>query len=108
MVDLVSTWRSMGMDKYRWADKSGWPAKYKIALGKFQYLYDMATHDINNVLIGNNPAAVDIRARQTNQSRASPRNKTLSVAQFYTHCKDQDAKTKQRPRGHGEHDERQL
>jgi hypothetical protein len=108
IVDLVSTCRSMGMDEYRRVDKSGWPAKYKIAYGKFQYLYDMATHDINNVFIGNNLAAVDIRARQMDQSRASQRNKTLSVAQFYTHCKDQDAKTKRRPRGHGEHDERQL
>jgi hypothetical protein len=110
IVDLVSTWCSMGMDKYRLVDKGGWLVKHKIAFGKFQYLYDMATHDSNNVFIGNNPAAVDVRAREMDQSRALQRNKTLSVAQYYTYCKDQDAKTKRRPnqRGHSRHDERRV
>jgi hypothetical protein len=57
----------------------------------------MATHDSNNVFIGNNPAAVDVRAHKMDQSRALGQNKTLSVAQYYTCCKDQDAKTKRRP-----------
>jgi hypothetical protein len=102
IVDLVATWRSMGMEEYRRVDKNRWPTKYKIAFGKFQYLYDMATHDRNNVFIGNNPTALDLRAREMDQSRVAQRSNKLSVAQFYTMCKNQDETTRRRPnrRGH--------